>query len=60
MSQQDQFGIITALHDAALDDTVWPRASKLIDEAVGMAANHLIVISGHSREDAAFPLWRLL
>ena len=39
MSRQDQFNrIVTALHDAALNDMVWPGASRLIDEAVGMAA----------------------
>ena len=55
MSQQDQFDrIVTALHDAALDDTVWPDTSALIDDAVGMPYSHLTVISGHSRADAAF------
>ena len=55
MSQQDQFDrIVSALHDAALDDRLWPSASALIDDAVGMPGNHLVVISGHSREDAAF------
>ena len=52
MSQQDQFNrIITALHAAALDDTLWPSASALIDEAVGMAGSHLTVVSGHVRDD---------
>ena len=55
MSRQDQFDrIVAALHAAALDDTVWPRASGLIDEAVGMPGNHLVVLSGHSRDDAEF------
>ena len=37
MSRQDQFDrIVAALHDAALDDTLWPSAAGLIDEAVGM------------------------
>ena len=52
MSQQDQFDrIVSALHDAALDDTLWPSASILIDEAVGMAGSHLTVVSGHTRDD---------
>ena len=52
MSQQDNFDrIVSALHDAALDDTVWPSASTLIDEAVGMAGSHLTVVSGHTRDD---------
>ena len=55
MSQQDNFDrIVSALHDAALDDTLWPSASALIDEAVGMAGSHLIIVSGHSRDDAEF------
>lgn len=53
MSQQDNFDrIVTALHDAALDDSLWPRASALIDDAVGMPSNHLAVFSGHNRADA--------
>ena len=53
MSQQDAFGrIVTALHDAALDDTLWPSTSALIDEAVGMPSNHMAVFSGHNRDDA--------
>ena len=55
MSQQDQFDrIVAALHDAALDDSLWPNTSTLIDEAVGMAGTHLLVVSGHTREDAGF------
>ena len=43
MSQQGTFDrIVAALHDAALDDTLWPSASALIDEAVGMAGSHLV------------------
>ena len=55
MSQRDQFDrIVSALHDAALDDTLWPSAAGLMDEAVGMPGNHLVVLSGHSRDDAEF------
>ena len=52
MSQQDQFDrIVSALHAAALDDTVWPSASTLIDETVGMVGTHLLVLSGQTRAD---------
>ena len=52
MSQQAQFDrIITALHAAALDDTVWPSASTLIDETVGMVGTHLLILSGQTRAD---------
>ena len=53
VSQQDQFDrIVSALHDAALDDRLWPSTSALIDDAVGMAGSHLVVESGHTRDDA--------
>ena len=52
MSQQDQFDrIVSALHDAALDDRLWPSASALIDDAVGMTGSHLTVVSGYMRDD---------
>ena len=52
MSQQDNFDrIITALHEAALDDTLWPSASTLIDETVGMVGTHLLILSGQTRAD---------
>ena len=55
MSQQDTFDrIVAALHDVALDDSLWPRTSALIDEAVGMAGSHLTIESGHTRDDAEF------
>ena len=47
MSQQDAFDrILTSLHEAALDDTRWPVASRLIDEACGTKGNTLIVGQG--------------
>ncbi len=53
MGQQENFDrIVSTLHDAALDDRLWPRASALIDEAVGMPSNHMAVFSGHNRDDA--------
>lgn len=55
MSQQDAFdSIVVALHETALNDTLWPRTSTLIDEAVGMWGSHLVVESGHTRNDAEF------
>ena len=55
MSQQDAFdSIVAALHETALNDTLWPRTSTLIDEAVGMWGSHLAVESGHTRNDAEF------
>lgn len=55
MSQQDAFDrIVAALHETALDDSLWPRTSTLIDEAVGMWGSHLAIESGHTRDDAEF------
>ena len=52
MSRQDQFDrIVSALHEAALDDTLWPSASALIDEGVGMVGSHFLVLSGQARAD---------
>lgn len=42
MSPQGIFGrIISSLNEAMLDDTHWPQASKLIDEACGSKGNAL-------------------
>ena len=47
MSQQDAFDrILASLHEAALDDTRWPVASRLIDEACGSQGNSLLVGQG--------------
>ena len=47
MDDQDAFKrIIASLHDAMLDDTRWPGASALIDEACGLTGNDLIVREG--------------
>ena len=52
MSQQDNFDrIVSALHDAALDDTGWPHAFALIDEAVGTVGTHLLILSGRTQAD---------
>ena len=47
MGEQDGFErILAALYDAMLDDTRWPAASALIDEACGLTSNHLMVGEG--------------
>ena len=47
MSDQDAFErILTALHDATLDDALWPAASALIDDACGLHGNALAVGEG--------------
>ena len=38
--------VLKALQEAALDDTLWPRASALIDEACGLEGNALVVGEG--------------
>ena len=47
MSGQDAFErILASLYDAMLDDTRWPAASALIDEACGITGNCLAVGEG--------------
>ena len=44
MDQQDVFAeVLDALHDATLDDALWPRTSALIDNACGATGNALVV-----------------
>ena len=38
--------VLTALHDATLDDTLWPHTSALIDEACGTTGNAIVVSEG--------------
>lgn len=38
--------LLTALHEAALDDALWPATSALIDDACGMPGNALVVSEG--------------
>ncbi len=55
MVQQDNFDcIVAALHDAALDDTLWPSAAALIDDAVGMVGSHLTILQEHAQDGAEF------
>ena len=47
MSDQDAFErILASLHEATLDDTIWPTTSALIDEACGAQGNALMVGTG--------------
>ena len=47
MSDQDRFErVLVSLHDAMLDDTLWPATSALIDEACGMVGNALMIRDG--------------
>ena len=47
MGEQEALGrILASLYDAVLDDTRWPAASALIDEACGIAGNALMVGDG--------------
>ena len=38
--------LLASLHDAALDDALWPAASELIDEAIGVKGNALLIPAG--------------
>ena len=52
MNPQDQFDrVLASLYEATLDDTHWPRTSKLIDEACGSVGNNLIIYRGDSLAD---------
>ena len=53
MSHHDKFGeVLLSLHEAALDDALWPATSARIDEACGMLGSSLFVGRGHSQIDA--------
>ena len=52
MSGQEAFErILGSLHEAVLDDTLWPATSGLIDEACGAKGNILVAGDGASRAD---------
>ena len=41
MSRQELFErLLGSLHEAVLDDTLWPETSRLIDEAFAPMAKH--------------------
>ena len=47
MSDQEAFErILASLHDAMLDDTLWPTTSALIDAACGTVCNTLLIGEG--------------
>ena len=38
--------VLGAMHDTVLDDTLWPQASALIDDACGTTGNTLVASEG--------------
>ena len=53
MTQLDTFDrVLLSMHDAMLDDALWPSTSRLIDEACGVRGNALVVGRGRSQKDA--------
>ena len=46
--------ILTSLHEAALDDTRWPSASALIDDALGVHGNCLAFADLNSSKELQF------
>ena len=55
MSDQDKFErVLAALHEAMLDDTLWPATSALIDDACGMVGNSLLIREGSQDDSPVF------
>ena len=52
--------IVTALHEAALDDTRWPATSALIDEAFGASGNSIVFADESTPGDIRILLARFL
>ena len=51
MGAQDVLArVVTALHNAALDETQWPRTSALMDEACGATGNSVVLVEGLGAE----------
>ena len=60
MSHHDKYGdVLLSIHEAALDDSLWPAASARIDEACGMLGSSLVVGKGFSQEDGQIFLSRI-
>lgn len=60
MSHHDKYGdVLLSIHEAALDDSLWPAASARIDEACGMLGSSLVVGRGFSQEDGQIFLSRI-
>ena len=59
MSGQDRFErILGSLHEAVLDDSLWPATSGLIDEACGSRGSGLVIGGGASQDDVEIFLAR--
>ena len=50
--------ILTALHEAGIDDAHWPHVAELVDEACGLRSNSLVVGRGQSQQDGEVYLSR--
>lgn len=51
MSDQDRFErALASIHDAMLDDALWPATSRLLDEVCGTVGNTLMVREGSQDE----------
>ena len=60
MSQHDDLNrIVASLSEAALDDTRWPAASALIDDACRVKGSCLLYGRGHSHDDIQLYFSRL-
>ena len=60
MSERDAFdAILAALHGAAFDDSLWPVAAGLVDEACGIKGSSLSWGAGTSGDDHVVYLHRL-
>ena len=60
MGVRDHFDrIMSSLHDAMLDDTRWPAASRLIDETCEIRDNALVAGKGRSQADGEILLFEL-
>ena len=52
MSRQELFErLLGSLHEAVLDDTLWPETSRLIDEAFASRGNFLVTGDGNAPDD---------
>ena len=43
--------VLAALHEAALQEALWPATSALIDEACGATGNALVVSEGFGKDE---------
>ena len=60
MDEQNRFDrVVASLLDAQLDDSYWPTASALFDDACDLQGNHLAVIRGDHPGNAEFLFGKL-